>query len=119
MSDKEAQSEAPSVVDEIIDTCLHPERNGLLLKEQVAEGASHEWLVKRELKAKINRLIEQARENTDAVNRIEVIDDTGRAYVKGAIYGTPVKVTLSYQDDGRTLKVFVSNNLSKGKDNDN
>lgn len=42
------------------------------------------------------------------VDRFEVIDDTGRAYVKGSIYGTPVKVELSYQNDGRTLKVFVA-----------
>lgn len=46
--------------------------------------------------------------NTSKVNRIEVIDETGRAYVKGSIYGAPVKVELSYQDDGRTLKVFVT-----------
>lgn len=41
-------------------------------------------------------------------DRFEVIDETGRAYVKGSIYGSPVKVELSYQDDGKTLKVFVS-----------
>lgn len=41
------------------------------------------------------------------VDRFEVIDETGRAYVKGSIYGSPVKVELSVQDDGRTLKVFV------------
>lgn len=41
------------------------------------------------------------------VDRFEVIDDTGRAYVKGSIYGTPVNVQLSYQDGGKTLKVFV------------
>lgn len=45
---------------------------------------------------------------TATVDRFEVIDDTGRAYVKGSIYGTPVKVELSYQDDDKTLKVFVS-----------
>jgi hypothetical protein len=50
----------------------------------------------------------QVREAPEKVDRFEVIDDTGRAYVKGSIYGTPVKVELSYQDDGRTLKVFVS-----------
>lgn len=44
---------------------------------------------------------------TQKVDRFEVIDDTGRAYVKGSIYGTPVKVELSYQDDNRTLKVFI------------
>ena len=43
----------------------------------------------------------------DKVDRFEVVDETGRAYVKGSIYGTPVKVELSYQDDDRTLKVFV------------
>jgi ribosomal protein S28E/S33 len=46
--------------------------------------------------------------DTKTVDRIEVIDETGRAYVRGSIYGTPVKVELSYQDDGRTLKVFVT-----------
>ena len=42
------------------------------------------------------------------VDRIEVIDETGRAYVKGSIYGTPVAIELSYQDDGKTLKIFVT-----------
>lgn len=42
-----------------------------------------------------------------SVDRFEVIDETGRAYVKGRIYGSPVKIELSLQDDGKTLKVFV------------
>lgn len=42
------------------------------------------------------------------VDRLEVIDETGRAYVKGSIYGSPVKVKLDFQDDNRTLKVFVT-----------
>jgi hypothetical protein len=45
--------------------------------------------------------------DTNEVDRFEVIDETGRAYVKGSIHGSPVKVQLDYQDDGRTLKVFV------------
>lgn len=44
---------------------------------------------------------------SEKVDRFEVIDDTGRAYVKGSIYGSPIKVDLSYQDDGKTLKAFV------------
>ena len=35
-------------------------------------------------------------------NRFEVIDETGRNYVR---YG--VSIELSYQDDGKTLKVFI------------
>lgn len=46
--------------------------------------------------------------DTSQVNRIEVIDETGRAYIKGELYGTPVKVELSLQDEGRTLKIFVT-----------
>ena len=46
-------------------------------------------------------------DHLNAPDRFEVIDETGRAYVKGSIYGSPVKIELSYQDDGRTLKVFV------------
>ena len=41
--------------------------------------------------------------NTSKVNRFEVIDDNGRLLVK---YG--VKVELSFQDDDRTLKVFLT-----------
>ena len=44
------------------------------------------------------------------LTRIEVIDDTGRVYIRRG-----VSVTLSYQDDGRTLKVFVK---EKAKKND-
>lgn len=45
--------------------------------------------------------------DADKVDRIELIDETGRAYVKGSIYGSPVRVELSYQDNMRTLKIFV------------
>lgn len=47
------------------------------------------------------------------VDRFEVIDDTGIAYVRGPMYGTPVKVEVSLQDDGRTLKVFVTEQLKE------
>ena len=36
------------------------------------------------------------------VTRVEVIDDTGRAYVKWNI-----KAEAHLQDDGRTLKIFI------------
>lgn len=36
------------------------------------------------------------------VTRVEVIDETGRAYVR-----TGVEVESSFQDEGRTLKLFV------------
>lgn len=64
------------------------------------------------------REVESQSSQTAKVNRLEVIDDTGGAYVKGSIYGTPVKVELSYQDDNRTLKVFVSALQQSGKDGD-
>jgi len=39
------------------------------------------------------------------VNRVEVIDANGRCYINK----TPnCKVQLSFQDDGRTLKVFIN-----------
>lgn len=40
--------------------------------------------------------------NLPTVTRFEVIDQTGRAYV---VYG--VDVSMSIQDEGRTLKIFV------------
>lgn len=49
-------------------------------------------------------MTEQPRgEDTSRVTRIEIIDQTGRAYVG---YGFS-DVKLSMQDDGRTLKIFT------------
>jgi hypothetical protein len=44
------------------------------------------------------------------LTRLEVIDKTGRAY---AAYG---KITLSHQDEGRTLKIFVEESEEAGKE---
>lgn len=50
----------------------------------------------------LNRIAQAEREAHKNVDRFEVIDDTGRAYTKHNI-----SVKLDYQDDGKTLKVFV------------
>lgn len=42
----------------------------------------------------------------EKVTRFEVIDESGRMYV---IYDA-TNIVLNYQDDGKTLKVFVSRN---------
>lgn len=42
----------------------------------------------------------------EKVNRVEVIDQKGRSYVN---WKPTNKIELSLQDDGRTLKVFISN----------
>lgn len=42
---------------------------------------------------------------TDIINRVEVIDENGRSYVN---WKHNNKTELSLQDDGRTLKVFIS-----------
>ena len=42
--------------------------------------------------------------NTEEVTRVEVIDDTGRAYVNR---NPDNAVEVQIQDDGRTLKVFI------------
>jgi hypothetical protein len=44
------------------------------------------------------------------ITRVEVIDENGRSYVN---WEEDNDITLSYQDDGRTLKVFV--NMMKPK----
>ena len=46
--------------------------------------------------------IKREREDTSTVTRFEVIDETGRAYVR---YDVSAKTSL--QDDDQTLKVFV------------
>ena len=42
---------------------------------------------------------------TSTLNRVEVIDSSGRAYLKWL--EKPMKVELSLQDDDRTLKIFI------------
>jgi len=41
----------------------------------------------------------------DLVNRVEVIDETGRVYAK---YCTPGDVCVSFQDEWKTLKIFIT-----------
>ena len=43
--------------------------------------------------------------NCKLVNRVEVIDENGRGYVK--YLDAEQFAWLCYQDDGRTLKVFI------------
>lgn len=43
------------------------------------------------------------------VTRVEVIDDSGRAFVAVDL----ADVQLSYQDDGRTLKIFVRKKIEQ------
>lgn len=54
----------------------------------------------------------------EGMNRVEVIDHTGRAY---AFWSDTAEVTTSIQDGGRTLKVFISDpaktQSSEGKEN--
>lgn len=47
---------------------------------------------------------------TDKVNRVEVIDENGRSYVK--YLPAHKEVVLSFQDDDRTLKVFIQDKES-------
>ena len=41
--------------------------------------------------------------NLDKINRVEVIDETGRAYTNYTVK----EAKLSFQDDDRTLKIFI------------
>ena len=49
-------------------------------------------------------------EKMKGVNRFEVIDENGRAYVREA--GQVNQLKFSVQDDGNTLKVFVNDKVS-------
>ena len=49
--------------------------------------------------------IEVAKEKLAQVNRLEVIDETGRGYVRYFKEGE--RLQYQFQDDGQTLKIFV------------
>jgi hypothetical protein len=50
------------------------------------------------------KAIEEALEQPAKLTRLDVIDNNGRAYVNMAID----KLEFSYQDDGKTLKIFTN-----------
>ena len=49
--------------------------------------------------------IEVAKEKLAKVSRLEVIDETGRGYIRYFKEGE--RLTYQFQDDDRTLKIFV------------
>jgi hypothetical protein len=49
---------------------------------------------------------------TNAVTRIEIIDQTGRIFVQYSLSN----VQIHLQDDGRTLKVFCTSEVAAGKE---
>jgi hypothetical protein len=49
--------------------------------------------------------------NYENVNRLEIIDSKGRSYVEYGIVG----MTFDLQDDGHTLKIFVTADQHKAK----
>lgn len=49
--------------------------------------------------------------NYDNVNRLEIIDDQGRSYIKLGITG----MAFDLQDQGKTLKLIVSSDAEQEK----
>jgi hypothetical protein len=49
--------------------------------------------------------------NYDAVNRLEIIDADGRSYQRLGVVG----MTFDLQDQGRTLKIFVTSDPKTAK----
>lgn len=46
-----------------LDTALHPERSGLLIKRAIAEGASHEHIVKESIMQLIEQVCNESRKD--------------------------------------------------------
>ena len=59
--------------------------------------------------SKIIKKAEEALEQPAQVTRLEVIDNNGRSYVNWGVD----KLEFSYQDDGRTLKIFTNGTGAK------
>jgi hypothetical protein len=80
------------------------------LAEKTFKGDDATTFVQREIWKDGYRKAKETLYPVENVTRFEVIDHTkemlGRAYVK---YG--VQVELSFQDDGKTLKVFVDDKI--------
>jgi hypothetical protein len=55
-------------------------------------------------------IVDEVNRHLDQTTRLEIIDADGRSYVNWAAH----KITLSLQDDGRTLKIFCSERQGAG-----
>ena len=109
----------PQLLEEIADICLAYIRT-MIHSDELAEFDSTVTLMKIGIRRDIEALLEEVHRealNTDKVTRVEVIDHTkdfeeggGRAYVN---WKDTNKVELSFQDDERTLKIFISNQQDK------
>ena len=71
-----------------------------LLNEDSGGCARLDLEVRALLEEKMSQFFAQSK--SEAVTRFEVIDESGRTYVRHG-----VRIRLVYQDDGRTLKVFL------------
>jgi hypothetical protein len=54
---------------------------------------------------------DQITETNDRVTRFEVIDEVGRVLVRSGL----IRVKLAYQDEGRTLKVFLTRDIKHAR----
>jgi hypothetical protein len=74
------------------------------VKEDMEEKLSSDVPVGRYIDNVMESISSYICERDKNVNRVEVIDDTGRVYVN---WDEKNKVTVDYQDEGKTLKVFI------------
>ncbi len=77
--------------------------------DEFYEGA-WSWVDELELKYEDNTL-QDALVELNKINRLEVIDQTGRAYVHYLHENEDVRYSL--QDDNLTLKIFITNKGDK------
>jgi hypothetical protein len=54
--------------------------------------------------------MEEINQQLSKCTRVECIDENGRSYVN---WKDTNKITVSIQDDGKTLKIFISNDKSR------
>lgn len=67
------------------------------------------WLVKYKDLKDGDKLYTHPAPSCDKVSRLEVIDNNGRSYVNWGVD----KMEFSYQDDGKTLKIFTNGSGAK------
>ncbi len=63
MNSTKGDNTLTNTLEQQIDAALHPERNGLLTKRGVAEGASHEHIIKESLAELIAQAVNKAEKN--------------------------------------------------------
>lgn len=101
---KDIESEKQKSFEFNLAIALHKHLDRIGFDRSLELDINSEQIFENEVIELVEQLLQEQREEMKRVNRVEVIDQNGRSYVN---WDDKNNVDLSFQDEGRTLKIFI------------